>query len=869
MTMTDYCKYPPQLAADVEIAEQRDGDRSAFVIGSLAAGRFLLLRETEQRVLRLLDSERSPDAVCAEFERRHGGALSLRTLTRFLSKLDESGILAGERAHRPPPPDQQPGTQFYWRFKLFNPDRLFTLMVDHLGWVWTPGFVVFSIALMLTALLLALSNGAEVTSYSLYVVREHFLMILLASELIALSHEFAHGLTCKAFGGRVPEIGVLQIYYVLPALYCNVSGIHLIPQRNRRLWVILAGIYWQVMVETAALIAWCLLAPYTLLSDLAFCFFLAGVVDVIFNANPLIKLDGYYFLSQWLRLPNLMDRSRVYWRGRLKRILFGDENEAAAQWSNRERMIYAAFGLLSFIYTVGLRIIIVFYVGSYLADWFHFTGLLLAAVLALFYMRHPLCQLSSAAISKIGKIFVSLFGQRREETMASNDQAASAESVRTQRKPWRRRLVPLTIGLVIAVIMCLPWSASVGNYGTLVAIPSAEAIIRAPESATLIGLQSQPGQQIAAGSVVGRMGDLGLEEHIVQAQSELARVKTECDRLQGQLRISEEELLRADLQLRQRQREHEEINAEQRLIRTPQGSETTILAANLQTASMSPAAFSSPETQLARSAYPAAIAVLKADLDLRFAQLEEARAKLERMRKLFAQGIVPRSELEAAETRVATLVIEQTGTRERLEAALTVHRRQHTSTTTEMNLAHSDLKAATLQLNRLVGELRAMRDLAATLESRRDLLLRKRAQFELVTPHAGLVFGEDLQRSVGQFFQKGAEICRVADTRRLLLRVQVPEREIGDVSLGYRVRLRTRSFPDRTFEGVVSKIGGESERDQNSQTTYRVELMIENTDGLLRPGMTAYARIEFGRQMVGRILLHKIKQVLRPELWLF
>jgi len=68
--------------------------------------------------------------------------------------------------------------------------------------------------------------------------------------------------------------------------------------------------------------------------------------------------------------------------------------------------------------------------------------------------------------------------------------------------------------------------------------------------------------------------------------------------------------------------------------------------------------------------------------------------------------------------------------------------------------------------------------------------------------------------------------------------------------------------------GEDSKIGGESERDQNQQATYRVELMIENADGLLRPGMTAYARIEFGRQMVGRILLHKIKQALRPELWM-
>jgi multidrug resistance efflux pump len=185
-----------------------------------------------------------------------------------------------------------------------------------------------------------------------------------------------------------------------------------------------------------------------------------------------------------------------------------------------------------------------------------------------------------------------------------------------------------------------------------------------------------------------------------------------------------------------------------------------------------------------------------------------------------------------------------------------------------MKLARSDASAAALQSKRFDGELQAVRALVATLENRRELLRRKHAQFELVTPRAGTVFGEELPRLVGQYLQKGAEICRVADTRRLLLRVRVPEREIGDVRVGHPVRLRTRAFPDRAFHGLVSKIGGESEPDENNQATYRVELTIENADGLLRPGMTAFARIDFGRQMIGSILLHKLKLALRPELWM-
>jgi len=340
--------------------------------------------------------------------------------------------------------------------------------------------------------------------------------------------------------------------------------------------------------------------------------------------------------------------------------------------------------------------------------------------------------------------------------------------------------------------------------------------------------------------------------------------------LLGELRAREESALRAELQLRQRQHDYDEIHAEQQQIRERRLAEEGLAATRFVLASTAPAELPAMSHQPAPSAapYPAAIAVLQSEVERCRAQLVEANAQRDRARKLCAQGIMPRGELDAAEMRAATLASAHLAARERLEAALVEHRRKHTSMATEMNVARSDVGAERVQIEKLSSELRAMRALITTLEDRRDLLQRKRAQFELVTTRPGTVFGEELPRTVGQYFQKGAEICRVADTRQLLVRLQVPEREIGDVRLGHPIRLKVRAYPDRVFRGTVSKIGGESELDQHNQATYRVELMIENADGLLRPGMTAFARIDFGRQAVGRILLHKIKQALRPELWM-
>ena len=77
--------------------------------------------------------------------------------------------------------------------------------------------------------------------------------------------------------------------------------------------------------------------------------------------------------------------------------------------------------------------------------------------------------------------------------MADNNQTSTQADNKDAKPPfWRRRLVPLSLGLLAVVLLLMPWSASVGNYGALSAVPQQETILRAPESATLVALRVQP-----------------------------------------------------------------------------------------------------------------------------------------------------------------------------------------------------------------------------------------------------------------------------------------------------------------------------------------------------------------------------------------
>jgi putative peptide zinc metalloprotease protein len=867
----EYCVWPPQLAADVGMTEQRDNGRVVFVAGSVSAGRFTLLGENERRVLELLKEGLTTAAICYNFGQRYGATLSRATLSRFFMKLDGLGMLAGRHQQHPSPDDFMLNTAFYRRYRLFDPDRLFVCLLPWLRWIWTPSFVVISAVFILVALVSMLAHAAALASYSIEIVQEHYFAVLMASLLTGFAHEFAHGLTCRAFGGRVPEVGMLRIFYFIPALYCNVSGMWLIRQRSRRLWVIAAGTYCQLVLGSLSLLAWLVFSPSSFPGDLACICLLGSIVGVGTNANPLLKFDGYYLLSQWLHTPNLMDRARAYWRGLLKRALFGRHHDESKRWSRRERLIYFVYGLLSFGYTVSLRVMIVCFVGDRLIERMHLPGLFLTAGLSCFYLRPAFRRLRTPFMKRLEKLM-----EKPDQTIAAIPDADPQTVARRIKilvvaglRPSRRVLVPLAIGLLIIAALLVPWNVSIGNYGTLIAIPGQEAIIRAPENATLISLHIQPGQQVASGAFIGEMNSLELEEQLNQLESELARAQADYDRLLGEQRIHSEAAARAALQQSQRQHEYDQLHIEQQQIAAQRPAES-VVGTELMIASASTARLSIPASQpvMAATRYPAALAVLQAEVDLRRARLEEARSQRDRARQLGGQGLLSRSELDAAETRATTLALELSAARARLEAALVDHQRKHTNAFTEVNLARADLGAAVVRIEKLGGELRAITALIKTLGDRRELLRRRRARFVLVTPRAGAVFGEELPRLVGQYFQKGAEICRIADTRRLLVRIQVPEREIGAVRVGQAVRLKARAFPDQVFCGAVLKIGLESEPDQHRQATYRVELTIENSNGLLRPGMTAFARIDFDRQRVGRILFDKLKGVLRPELWL-
>lgn len=155
-------------------------------------------------------------------------------------------------------------------------------------------------------------------------------------------HELAHALAVKHYGRRVLRGGVM-VYYGMPAAFVDTSDIWLAGPRAR-IMVSLAGPLCDLLVGSLGAIAAYAL-PAGPAGAAAYKLAVACYLAALFNFNPLLELDGYYMLVDWLRLPGLRRRGLEFISGPLWQKL-----RSRAELSREER-IFALYGGLAAAYT--------------------------------------------------------------------------------------------------------------------------------------------------------------------------------------------------------------------------------------------------------------------------------------------------------------------------------------------------------------------------------------------------------------------------------------------------------------------------------------------------------------------------------------
>ena len=373
---------PPKLRSDLTVSRQQTADGPRCVIKDARTGRFFRFGELEQFIAEQLDGETPLDIVRERTEARFAAPLPSESLAAFVRSLGKSGLLEGEGQDRGASAHgRMRGSLLYLRFRLFDPDRLFDRLVRRVRFCFTPPFLVLSAALIVFAAGLTIVGWSDIRADLSRLYRLSSIPLFLVISLgLATAHEFAHGLTCKRFGGEVHDLGFLLIYFT-PSFYTNVSDAWLFPEKSKRLWVGFAGPYFELFLWALATVAWRATDVDTWINYAALLVMTLSGVKTLFNLNPFIKLDGYYLLSDFLELPNLRKRAFRY-VGNLAKRLAGLGEQIVMEVSPRERWIYLAYGLVGSVTSLSILGYVVVTAGGYLIDTHQSWALLVFAGLS-------------------------------------------------------------------------------------------------------------------------------------------------------------------------------------------------------------------------------------------------------------------------------------------------------------------------------------------------------------------------------------------------------------------------------------------------------------------------------------------------------
>ncbi|MFK7734396.1 MAG: HlyD family efflux transporter periplasmic adaptor subunit [Pirellulaceae bacterium] len=358
---------------------------------------------------------------------------------------------------------------------LANPDRFLDRSIRHVSFLFSKQILLMVAGLMLAAGVIILSRWEEfIQPLNSILALNNLLFMSVAFLALKVWHELGHGYVCKHFGGRVPEMGC-KLIAGMPLAYMDATSAYSFPKRAHRIAVMLGGMYFEVLVAIPATFLWAFL-PDTFLGSCAYqLIFMAGVATVFFNANPLMKYDGYFILSDVLGIPNLRSKASNELNGLFKRRVLGiaSDEHRSPNWP-----ILLSYGIASSLY--GLSLIVS--ISVMIALRFHVLGLILSAI-----------QLGSMGYRSIKKFFSYLLASPETEPVRG-----------------RSRAVAYVLGAGIpALLLLFPIPTGLRVPGV---VSSEEtSIVRAETAGILTSIQGELGASVRAGQALVRIRNVDSE----------------------------------------------------------------------------------------------------------------------------------------------------------------------------------------------------------------------------------------------------------------------------------------------------------------------------------------------------------------------
>lgn len=263
------------------------------------------------------------------------------------------------------------------RFPLIDPDQFLNRTITSVRSVFSAGGAILWLLVIGFATMLLMVHYQELISTlkQNILAPQNIILTIALFPIMKAFHEFAHAFTVKTWGGEVHEMGI-TLLVLMPVPYVDASAAWAFREKYKRVLVGASGMIMELFLAAVALIIWTMVQP-GVIKDAALSAFLIGSVStLLFNANPLLRFDGYYILQDLIEIPNLYSRASKYNLYLFQKYLLGKTDSVSPVTDTSERKWLLVYGVLAWFYRLFISLTIAlflstkyFVIGIALAIW--------------------------------------------------------------------------------------------------------------------------------------------------------------------------------------------------------------------------------------------------------------------------------------------------------------------------------------------------------------------------------------------------------------------------------------------------------------------------------------------------------------------
>lgn len=469
--------------------------------------KYYRLQPEQYHVLQLLDSQRNIEQIRDELQKQLPTVrLQLTDIQHLITDLHQKGLVYSNRPgqgaallkhHREERKKKMFSTArnlLYLRLPGWDPEKTLQRIYPLTRWIFRPWAVGLAMLLVVSSwMLLAIrfeQFHSQLPEFQQFFGWPNLMYLWVTLAGAKVIHEFGHGLSCKHFGGECHEMGVMLLVFS-PTLYCDVSDSWMLRNKWKRIIIGGAGMYVEVILSAVAVYVWWNTQP-GLLHHLALnIFFVTTITTVIFNANPLMRFDGYYMMSDLLEIPNL--------RAKADRLL-------------RETFAWYCLGIESrpdpFMPETGKFWFVTYAIAAAIYRWFILFGITLFLYTVLKPYELQSIGITLAVVS-VGAIIFNLFYQTYK--------IISAPRIEPMSKPKIAVTLAVT-ACVIAAALAIPLPLHV--EAAFIIEPHDVKHVYTVTPGELAELRVRPGQHVEAGEVLARLTNPDMSDRYREMQIE-------------------------------------------------------------------------------------------------------------------------------------------------------------------------------------------------------------------------------------------------------------------------------------------------------------------------------------------------------------